>query len=102
MILFDMRGYAAVIVQVIAVLSCLAGDSRDPVTDPASKVVTTNLQQQTAKLLLPVKRVMVSVEEAHRTCLIPQGIFLRDSPPPWKNGNGLSLRFRKASVPSVP
>ena len=42
---------------------------------------------------------MVSVETAHRTCGTTQMLFSHDSPPPWKNGNALGLRFREASIP---
>jgi len=108
MILTDMLRYGGVIIQVIATLSCLAVDSKTPVTDPSSKVITTNLHQQTGLVLLESKRVMVSVETAHRTCIIRPYVLIeawvnRDSPPPWKDGYRLGLRFPKvgglATVP---
>src|SRR6516162_8493554 len=72
MTLTDMLSYGGVIIQVIATMSCLAADSKTPVADPSSKVITTNLHQQTGLVLLESKRVMVSVETAQRTCASPQ------------------------------
>jgi hypothetical protein len=77
-----------------------SADSKTPVTAPSSKVITTNLHQQTGLVLLESKRVMVSVETAHRTCILgPNGLVEawanRDSPPPWKEGHTLFLRFPK-------
>jgi hypothetical protein len=100
MTLTDMLRYGGVIIQVIATMSCLAADSKTPVTDPSSKVITTNLHQQTGLVLLESKRVMVSVETAHRTCIIRPYVLveawvIRDSPPPWKDGHHLDLRFPK-------
>jgi hypothetical protein len=89
--------YGGIISQVMAAASCLAGDSRNPVTDPASNV-TTNLQQKAARLLLSPTRVMVSVETAQKTSITTQMLFFHDSPPPWKLGNALGLRGEKASV----
>jgi hypothetical protein len=85
--------------QVIAAVSCLAGDSNISVTDPASKAITTHPQQPTARVLLASKRVMVSVETAHRTCSTTQMLFFHNWPPPWQYGNALGLRSGKASVP---
>ena len=100
MTLTDMLRYGGVIIQVIATMSCLAADSKTPVTDPSSKVITTNLHPQTGLVLLESKRVMVSVETAHRTCIIRPYVLVeawahRDSPPPWKDGHHLGLRFPK-------
>ena len=100
MILTDMLRYVGVIIQVIATMSCLAADSKTPVADPGSKVITTNLHQQTGLVLLESKRVMVSIETAHRTCIIRPYVLVeawvnRDSPPPWKDGHHLGLRFPK-------
>ncbi len=99
MTLTDMLRCGGVIIQAIATVSCLAVDLKNPVADPTSKVVRTNLQQQTGMVLLESKRVVVSVETARRTCSHTTVLFIRDSPPPWKDGNRLGLRFPKASVP---
>ncbi len=90
----DMR-YGGVISQVIAAVICLVGCSRNPVTDSAPEPVTTNMDQQEAKLSLPLERVMVSVTNT-TTTLLP---FTRTSPPPWQDGNFLTFHFRKAPVP---
>ena len=100
MTLTDMLRYGGVIIQVIATMSCLAADSKTPVADPSSRVITTNLHQQTGLVLLESKRVMVSIETAHRTCVIRPYVLVeawvkRDSPPPWKDGHHLGLRFPK-------
>jgi len=87
---------AGVILQVIAAMSCFAADSKTPVTEPSSKTITTNLP---AIGLVESKRVMVSIETAHRTCSTSHVLFIHDSPAPWKGGNTLGLRFRTASVP---
>ena len=99
MTLTDMLRYGGVIIQVIATMS-LAADSTTPVADPSSRVITTNLHQQTGLVLLESKRVMVSIETAHRTCVIRPYVLveawvIRDSPPPWKEGHHLGLRFPK-------
>jgi hypothetical protein len=103
MTLTDMLRYGGVIIQVVATMSCLAADSKTPVTDPSSKVTTTNLHQQTGLVLLESKRVMVSVETAQRTCASPQVLIEHDSPPPWKKGVSFWMRFPKvgglATVP---
>jgi hypothetical protein len=77
-----------------------SADSKTPVTGPSSKVLTTNLHQQTGLVLLESKRVMVSVETARRTCITRPYVLVeawvnRDSPPPWKDGHHLGLRFPK-------
>lgn len=100
MTLTDMLRYGGVIIQVIATMSCLAADSKTPVADRGSKVITTNLHQQTGLVLLESKRVMVSVETAHRTCILLPYVLVEswvnhDSPPPWKDGYQLGLRFPK-------
>jgi hypothetical protein len=83
-------------------MSCLAADSKTPVTDPNSKVITTNLHQQTGLVLLESKRVMVSIETAHRTSRATGVLIIHDSPAPWKDGNYLGLRFPKVGFVSVP
>ena len=44
----DILRYGGIISQVIAAVSCLAGDSNNAVTNAASKVITTHPQQQAA------------------------------------------------------
>src|SRR5690242_11895602 len=61
MTLTDMLRCGGVIIQVIATMSCLAGDSKAPVAEPSSSGITTNLHQQTGPVLLGSKRVMVSI-----------------------------------------
>lgn len=91
----DMRRYGSVIGQVVAAAICLLGCSRDQIPDPAHEAVTTNVEQQEAKLSPPLERVMVAVTNT-ATTLLP---FTHNTPPPWRDGNHLTFHFRKAPVP---
>jgi hypothetical protein len=90
----DIR-YGGIISPVVAAVIFLLGCSRSPVPDPAQKAVTANRQPQTAKLPLPLERVVVPVDTTGMSTLIG---FPSNSPLPWKHGNWFTIEFQRPSA----
>ena len=87
--------YDRVIGAVIAAAICLAGCSKQPVTDTARGEVTTSVDHPKAELTHPWARFMAPVTNTTSTARL----FRHTSPPPWDAGNFLTFRFFKAPVP---
>ncbi len=89
----EARGLTRVVGLLLAAFVGGAGCSRDPTPEVANKKAPTD--RTDSRDTLSLEREWVRVTNVISTTIG----FKRNSPPPWTNGNNLTVRFRKTPVP---
>ena len=89
----EARGLTRVVGLLLAAFLGGAGCSRDPAPEAANKKTSTD--RTDSRETLSLEREWVPVTSVISTTIG----FRRNSPPPWTNGNSLTVRFRKTPVP---